>query len=79
LDPNVGEGLVDSTSGKDEPARIYLNFIFRNTHIVYRGKFPIELINVFFDNCTFELPNTDRGRLLADKVLKETHLTFKGG
>ncbi len=76
LDTQKGEkdpAIIDKTA--NERAKIYQYFIFRNTHIVYRGN-PIVLINVFFDNCTFEIRDNNNGRMLADQLLKSTYPTL---
>lgn len=71
--PSISD-VTDTPSG--QPARIYKNFIFRNTHIVYRGDLVV-LIDVFFENCTFDIKDGDNGRMLADKILKSTYATFR--
>jgi hypothetical protein len=54
----------------------YVNTIFENMHITYRGG-PVRLDNVSFVNCTFELPQpTPETMRLASAVLDSTQVTL---
>jgi hypothetical protein len=54
--------ILDGKPGKpyvifdrpDHIATMLTRVIFKGSHVIYRGG-PITLINVFFDNCTFEI------------------------
>jgi hypothetical protein len=50
------------------------NIIFRNIHIMYRGG-PVQLENVYFVNCTFEIVRQPSGVEFAEKVLEPTPST----
>jgi|ERR1022692_4024819 hypothetical protein len=67
-----GKYIIDN----GEPAGLYENFIFRNTRIVYHGN-PIVLVNVFFDNCTFEINDNANGRSFAGQILRSMYPSFK--
>jgi hypothetical protein len=69
-----GSYITDKTAGVR--ARIYQYFIFRNTHIVYRGD-PIVLVHVLFENCTFDIKDDQNGRQFADSILKLQYPTLR--
>ncbi len=52
------------------------NVIFRNSRIVYRGG-PMQMDNVYFVNCTFEVPRRPNGQELCATLLASTATTFK--
>lgn len=81
----IGEGLNKSAPVGDaylllEGAELGLdnfhakNVIFRNVHIIYHGE-PVQLENVYFVNCTFEITRQPNGVEFAKKVLEPTALT----
>jgi hypothetical protein len=49
---------------------------FENCRIIYRGG-PVEMEDVVFLNCTFEMTFTVEGRELGTKLLASTEVTFK--
>lgn len=75
------DGAMVVLDGKDlDPLSIFDEFghakkilayvIFKNTHVIYRGG-KVTLINVFFENCTFELPlESENARRLAIAILE---------
>jgi hypothetical protein len=60
-----------------EPMTLYGNVIFRNMHIRYDGGI-LTLINVFFDNCTFEIQQNPKGRAFMASVIHSELVNFKG-
>jgi hypothetical protein len=54
------------------------NVVFENVHIVYGGG-PLKMENIFFVNCTFELPQTRVGQELAETVLNHPSVVFSAG
>jgi hypothetical protein len=74
LDGKPGEvGVIMDAPGHISDKFQYV--IFKDATIVYRGG-PIVLVNVFFDNCTFQIAPSDSGRLLAHRILESTFATF---
>lgn len=62
----------------DTPGRVadlLRNYTFKNCRIIYTGR-AFELVDVFFDNCTFDLPDTDQGRVLAKTIIEKDFPSF---
>jgi hypothetical protein len=62
-----GEPIIDGLDMK--------NVIFQGVKIIYHGG-PLRMNNVFFVNCTFELPQDQRGQNLAFALLQSPTTTF---
>jgi hypothetical protein len=55
----------------------FKNVIFRNARITYHGG-PLVMENVYFLNCTFDIPQQNNGQQLATALLKRSAaITFK--
>ena len=54
------------------------NVIFRNLHVVYRGD-GLELNQVYFVDCTFDLSEAPQSRELAKAILESFPVDFKTG
>jgi hypothetical protein len=54
------------------------NVVIENARISYRGGAP-GMNNVYFVNCTFELPQTHVGQELAVAVLEHPSVIFSAG
>jgi hypothetical protein len=50
------------------------NTIFKGTHIIYRGG-KMTLIDVFFEDCTFDVADTPNGRSFITQVLNPSPYT----
>jgi hypothetical protein len=74
LDAKLGE-LGAIFDRPDHPAEAFRYTIFKNCHIKYRGG-TITLVSVFFDNCTFDITNNERGKELAKRVLASSFAVF---
>ncbi|HEY6252177.1 MAG TPA: hypothetical protein VI685_19655 [Candidatus Angelobacter sp.] len=53
------------------------NVIVKNVHVKYYGTGPVILENVYFVNCTFELPPNPKTRELGDAILASAATTFR--
>jgi hypothetical protein len=56
-------------NGGGQPLKVLSNIIFRDVTVIYRGG-DVRLVNVFFVNCTFDLPRSDKGVIVAQALLK---------
>ena len=74
LDGKVGE-LKIAYDRPNHPISVYRNVIFRKVHIIYRGG-QITLINVFFDDCTFEIQNNPIGLMFAKAIFEKPFTDF---
>lgn len=74
-DSDIGEGpgVIVGPSGR--PADTYVNVIFKNCHIIYRGG-RVTLVDSFFDNSTFEVTDTPMGRRLIAQLFKSPITNF---
>jgi hypothetical protein len=52
--------------------------LFVNSRVIYRGG-PIDLENVYFLNCTFEIENQPKGQELAKQILSAQATSFLSG
>lgn len=71
---NDDADVLEDSPGHTAKTLAYI--IFRNTHVIYRGG-AITLINVFFDNCTFEIQQDSNGFLLAKEVFAKPFVDLK--
>jgi len=79
-----GPGLVVLDGKPGEPGTVYARktqgrfgyVIFKDVHVVYRGG-PVTLINVFFDNCTFDVQSNGNGALLAKAIFSAPITDFQ--
>lgn len=73
LDGRPGEeGLLSYDNGR--PVVFVTNLIVRDSIVEYRGG-QITLVNVFFENCEFQITNNDNGRRMAQALLNPTPYT----
>jgi hypothetical protein len=54
----------------------FKNVIVQNSRISYQGG-PVELDNVYFVNCTFDIPRTEPSFELADRILAASATSFQ--
>lgn len=74
LDGKPGEvNVIMDTPG--HVAETFRNIIFKNCHIVYRGG-SVKLVDVFFDNCDFEIADSQEGRAFAKAIIEKTFPSF---
>lgn len=67
---SVGPALLVNNGGSLTLDNMHLkNVVLMNIHIIYKGAAPIILENVYFLNCTFDIPSDSRGIRLADNIL----------
>ena len=74
LDAKAPDEVPHLNDGSGNPASIYQYIIFKNCHIAYRGR-AISLVNVFFENCTFNITRGVRGEMLARSLLDPSAFT----
>ena len=74
--------LVLNVSGYDLKldGEHFRNVIIRNARIVYEGSGPLILEHVYFENCTFDIKQNDRGKqLIADVAQNQNpYVNFDG-
>jgi hypothetical protein len=61
-EPNI------SFDRNNQPLTLLENFIIKGAKVTYRGR-KITLVNVFFENCTFDITNEANGQELAKNIL----------
>jgi hypothetical protein len=77
LDGKPGDrGSIHNAAGV--PYSPFRNLIVRNATVTYHGG-KATLINVFFENCTFEITDNDNGRRMAEAILDPTPYTSFAG
>ena len=77
LDGKPGErGSIHNAAGV--PYSPFRNLIVKNAMVTYHGG-RVTLINVFFENCTFEITDNNNGRRMAEAILDPTPYTSFAG
>jgi hypothetical protein len=51
------------------------NVVFQNAHIKYSGG-PVKMSNIYFVNCTFDLPKNEQGEQFALSILDSPAISF---
>jgi hypothetical protein len=75
LDGIAGDVGGGSLLGRDgHVVTVIGNLIIKDSTVRYRGG-KVTLVNVFFDNCTFEITNNDNGMILAKNLLEPSPFT----